>query len=116
MSEADASGREVLPKLAEIYKKLYLHPGMEDLESEYKKVALRGLEPASKDLSHFMGDDSDELSYEKTPAGKVLTVTLGRREDFEMFLTIMKNKCVAMVIPKTQGAVSAKTPLKNIQT
>lgn len=104
MSEADASGREVLPKLAEIYKKLYLHPGMEDLESEYKKVALRGLEPASKDLSHFMGDDSDELSYEKTPAGKVLTVTLGRREDFEMFLTIMKNKCVAMVIPKTQGA------------
>ncbi len=98
------TGRAVLPALAEIYNKLYLSPYMDDLKEEYEAVALCGKEPKVKSLSHFHADDADEMIYEATPAGEVLTVTLSNREDFEMFLNIMLNKCVIKEIPKTQGA------------
>lgn len=98
------TGRAVLPALAEIYNKLYLSPYMDDLKEEYEAVALCGKEPKVKSLSHFHADDADEMIYEDTPAGEVLAVTLSNREDFEMFINIMLNKCVVKEIPKTQGA------------
>ncbi|MCR5748074.1 MAG: hypothetical protein K6G03_10235 [Lachnospiraceae bacterium] len=97
-------GRDVIPALADIYNKLYLAPGMDGLKEEYEAVALGGEEPRVKSLSHFSGDDEDEMIFEQTPAGEVLAVTLSKREDFEMFLNIMLNKCVIKEIPKTQGA------------
>ncbi|MBO5551281.1 MAG: hypothetical protein J5966_04920 [Lachnospiraceae bacterium] len=98
------TGREVIPRLAERYSKLYLSPYMDNLKEEYESVALCGGEPEDRSLSHFHGSDEDELVYEETPAGEVLTVKLADRRDFEMLLNIMLNKCVIKEIPKTQGA------------
>ena len=41
---------------------------------------------------------------EATPAGEVQIVTLGERQDFELFLQIMGNRCIPTEIPATQGA------------
>ena len=98
------TGREVIPALAERYSKLYLSPYSEKLSEEYQAVALCGMPPEDRSLSHFYGSGEDELVYETTPAGEVLTVKLADRRDFEMLLNIMTNKCVIKEIPATQGA------------
>lgn len=96
-------GKEVITYLAGIYPQLYLVPGSEG-EKKYPDIVLRGKEPEEKDLSHFITSSGDLLTREETPAGEVLTVTLAEREDFELFLQIVANRCKAVEIPKTQGS------------
>lgn len=99
----DLTGRAVIEELAEIYKQLYLKPG-EEGALEYPNVVRRGLDPDVKDLSHFISDERDRLTFEITPAGIVLVVVLYNREDFVTFLQIVGNKCRPIEIKDTQGA------------
>ena len=96
-------GKDVLPALAEIYPQIYLAPGDEGAE-EYKTVVRYGKAPGIKSFSHFIMDERDSCIVENTPAGEIMIVTLHVRKDFETFLNIMANKCVAKKIPKSQGA------------
>lgn len=96
-------GKDVLPVLAEIYPQMYLAPGDKGAEA-YKTVVRYGKVPAVKSLSHFIMDERDSCIMESTPAGEIMIVTLHVREDFETFLNIMANKCVAKEIPASQGS------------
>ena len=93
----------VLEPLAEIYPQLYLAPGEEGAKL-YPGIVGRGEDAPVHSLDHFRGSSRDEVTTEKTPAGEVLTVTLGDRRDFETFLQIMGDRCVPTEIPATQGA------------
>jgi len=95
----------VLTLLAEEYPQLYLNPD-EDSQEEYRRVVLRGEEPAQKRLAHYAGDAHDRMKTADTPAGAVRVVTLGNRRDFELVLRGLmaaKNGPLA-VIPESQGA------------
>ena len=94
----------ILKPLAEIYPQLYLTPGAEGAEEAYSRIVRRGEDAPAHSLAHFRGSSLDELTTESTPAGEVRAVTLGNRQDFEMFLQIMANRCVPVEIPATQGA------------
>lgn len=96
-------GKDVLSVLAEIYPQMYLAPGDKSAE-EYKTVVRYGKVPEIKSLSHFIMDERDSCIMESTPVGEVMIVTLHVREDFETFLNIIANKCVAKRIPASQGA------------
>lgn len=96
-------GAEVIRRLAEIYRQLYLRPA-EGAEEAYKDIVLRGEEPKEKDLSHFITSPGDTCAWEETPAGPVRVVTLRERADFETFLQIMAYKCTPAEIHPTQGA------------
>jgi len=99
-----ATGKDsVLRPLAEIYPQLYLTPGEEGAKL-WREIVGKGLSAPSDSLDHFHGSDQDSVNLEKTPAGSVLSVTLGDREDFELFLQIVAYKCVPTEIPATQGA------------
>ena len=93
----------VLRPLAEIYPQLYLTPGEEGAKL-WSGIVGKGLSAPSSSLDHFHGSPQDSVNLEKTPAGSVMAVTLGDRQDFELFLQIMANKCVPSAIPATQGA------------
>ena len=93
----------VLRPLAEIYPQLYLTPGEEGAKL-WSGIVGKGLSAPSSSLDHFHGSPQDSVNLEKTPAGSVMAVTLGDRQDFELFLQIMANKCVPTAIPATQGA------------
>ena len=93
----------VLEPLAEIYPQLYLTPG-EESAALYRPVVGRGEDPPTHSLDHFRGNRMDSVTTETTPAGEVQIVTLGDRQDFEMFLQIMGNRCMPEEIPATQGA------------
>jgi hypothetical protein len=93
----------VLKPLAEIYPQLYLTPG-EEGAALYRQVVGRGEDPPTHSLDHFRGSRLDSVTTEATPAGEVQIVTLGDRQDFELFLQIMGNRCVPEKIPATQGA------------
>jgi hypothetical protein len=93
----------VLKPLAEIYPQLYLTPGEEGAEL-YRLVVGRGKDPPTRSLDHFRGNQMDSVTTETTPAGEVQIVTLGDRQDFELFLQIMGNRCIPEEIPATQGA------------
>ena len=93
----------VLEPLAEIYPQLYLTPGEEGAEL-YRLVVGRGKDPPTRSLDHFRGNQMDSVTTETTPAGEVQIVTLGDRQDFELFLQIMGNRCMPEEIPATQGA------------
>ncbi len=97
-------GREVVAGLAETYFQLYVKPGEENSEQEYKDIVMRGKEPLTRSLSHFILDDRDRLTVEETLAGEVSVITLFNRKDFETFLKIMAGKCCDITIPPTQGA------------
>lgn len=92
-----------LKPLAEIYPQLYLTPGEEGAEL-YRLVVGRGKDPPTHSLDHFRGSRTDSVTTETTPAGEVQIVTLGDRQDFELFLQIMGNRCMPEEIPATQGA------------
>ena len=93
----------ILQPLAEVYPQLYLTPGDEGAEL-CRRVVGRGEEPPTRSLDHFHGSPQDAVTTETTPAGEVQIVTLGDREDFELFLQIMGNNCRPEEIPATQGA------------
>ena len=103
MEHEEWKGPSVLENLAQIYRQLYLRPG-EVSPEEYKKIVNKGMEPEVKDLSHFRCHPQDRCLYENTPAGEVMVVTLNQRQDFELFLQIMANRCVPYEVPSTQGA------------
>ena len=77
----------ILRPLAEIYPQLYLTPGEEGAEL-YREIVRKGVDAPSHSLAHFRGSSLDELTTETTPAGDVQVVTLGDRQDFELFLQI----------------------------
>ena len=93
----------VLQPLADVYPQLYLTPGEEGAEL-YRQVVARGEDAPSHSLNHFRGSSQDSVTMEATPAGEVQIVTLGERQDFELFLQIMGNRCIPTEIPATQGA------------
>ncbi|MBR5336363.1 MAG: hypothetical protein IK152_00060 [Lachnospiraceae bacterium] len=99
----ELKGRAVIEELAEIYRQLYLKPG-EEGQKEYPDIVRRGMEPDVKDLSHFISDERDQLTFEITPAGIVLVIVFYKREDFITFLQIMGNKCAPIEIKDSQGA------------
>ncbi len=99
----EVRGKDVIPALAGIYPQLYLTPGPEGA-AEYKKIVEYGEIPEKLSLSHFRCSPEDLLSEEATPAGPVPVITLHDRQDFELFLQIMANRCVPKDIPGTQGA------------
>ena len=100
----EKTGREAIVALAGIYPQLYLTPG-EEGQRLYRLIVGRGQDAPSHSLGHFRGSEDDRLTYETTPAGQVLAVTLHDRQDFELFLQIMSKKCAQTPIPPTQGAV-----------
>jgi len=89
--------------LAEIYPQLYLKPG-EEGAAAYAEIVGRGKDAPEHSLDHFRGSPLDSLAAEMTPAGEVRIITLGDRQDFELFLRIMANRCTLAQIPATQGA------------
>lgn len=93
----------ILEPLAEIYPQLYLTPGAESSEI-YSRIVRRGEDAPVHSLDHFRGSDRDSVTMETTPAGEVMVITLGDRQDFELFLQIMGNRCMPEKIPATQGA------------
>ncbi len=93
----------ILRPLAEVYPQLYLIPGEEGARL-WQDIVRRGKKAPSESLAHFRGDSLDSITTEDTPAGSVQAVTLGNRQDFELFLQIMVFKCVPTAIPATQGA------------
>lgn len=95
----------VLQALAAEYPQLYLNPDVDDRET-YRGVVLRGQEPETTSLDHYVGDCHDRLETVNTPAGEVRVVTLGNRRDFELVLRGMmaaKNGPLDK-IPPDQGA------------
>ena len=97
--------KTVLEALAEEYPQLYLDPDRDEQET-YRRVVLRGGEPAEKRLDHYSGDAHDRMETADTPAGPVRVVTLGNRRDFELVLrglTAAKSGPLAP-IPESQGA------------
>ena len=100
----EITGRDVIAGLAETYYQLYVRPGGEDSERQYKDIVTSGEEPAERSLAHFTRDDRDRLTVEETPAGEICVITLYNRKDFETFMKIMASKCRDVPIPPTQGA------------
>ena len=94
----------ILKPLAEIYPQLYLTPGTEGAEEAYARIVRRGEDAPAHSLAPFRGSALDEITTEKTPAGEVQVITLGDRQDFELFLQIMAHRCTPAEIPATQGA------------
>ena len=95
----------VIERLVDEYPVLYLYPDTTP-QSEYRRVFLRGEEPAQKSLSHYQGDNADRMESVMTPEGAVLVVTLGNRRDFELILRglmAVKNGPLDQ-IPQSQGA------------
>lgn len=85
-------------ELAQRFPTLYVAPGP-DAEDAYKLAFTRGIVPAEKSLSHFVGSESDWLRVEQTPAGPVEVLFLSRREDFETFLrcTVYRGRLEAIL-------------------
>ncbi len=96
-------GYDALGHLAETYQQLYVAPG-ENSGDLYKSIVLRGEDAPEKDLSHFIRSKQDSLAAEDTPAGPVSVLTLHERQDFELFLQIIGNRCMPCEVPVTQGA------------
>ena len=97
-------GRRTIPGLAEIFEQIYIAPGPEG-EKLYESVAVKGCSPPSRECSHFIGSEKDSSVFVDTPAGKVRVVTLAERADFVTMLRILGEKCAAVPVPETQGAV-----------
>ena len=95
----------ILEQLAADYPQLYLNPDI-DTQEAYRRVVLRGEEPAAKSLAHYRGNPADREELAETPAGSVRVVTLGNRQDFELALRgLMAAKDgPEAVIPESQGA------------
>ncbi len=100
----EITGRDVVAGLAETYYQLYVKPGGEESERQYKDIVTRGGEPEERSLSHFILDERDRLTVEETPAGEISVITLYNRKDYETFIKIMASKCRDVPIPPTQGA------------
>ncbi len=98
------TGRQVLETLAKTYQQLYLDPQKEGADEAYREIVRKGEEAPEKTLTHFQTSGEDTLEIVKTPAGRVQVITLTVRDDFELFLQIMANRCVMKEIAKTQGA------------
>ena len=96
---------KLMETLAADYPQLYLNPDTDSRET-YRRVVLRGEEPASKNLAHYRGDPADREEIADTPAGQVRVVTLGNRQDFELALrSLMAAKDGPLTpIPESQGA------------
>ena len=103
MEKIIAKGKDAIVKLSEIYQQLYIKP-IEETPDKYKKIVLQGENVEDKDLSHFIFNEKDSLSYLTTPVGEIMTLVLHERNDFETFMQIMANKCMPSEIPSTQGA------------
>lgn len=95
----------ILEQLAADYPQLYLNPDI-DTQEAYRRVVLRGEEPATKSLAHYRGSKYDRMETVDTPVGPVRVVTLGDRWDFELALRgLMAAKDgPEAVIPESQGA------------
>ena len=95
----------VLAHLAAEYPQLYLSPDT-DIQETYRRVVLRGEEPATKSLAHYRGSKYDRMETVDTPVGPVRVVTLGNRQDFELALrSLMAAKDGPLTpIPESQGA------------
>lgn len=95
----------ILEQLAADYPQLYLNPDI-DTQEAYRRVVLRGEEPATKSLAHYRGSKYDRMETVDTPVGPVRVVTLGNRQDFELALRgLMAAKDgPEAVIPESQGA------------
>ena len=96
---------KLMETLAADYPQLYLNPDTDSRET-YRRVVLRGEEPASKNLAHYRGDPADREELAETPAGSVRVLTLGNRRDFELVLRgLMAAKDGPLTpIPDSQGA------------
>ncbi|MBO7703338.1 MAG: hypothetical protein J6S26_02740 [Solobacterium sp.] len=98
-----ASGKDVIPSLAERYPQMYLEP-TEEGRSEYRDIVLGGSDAPTHSLDHFAGSDSDTFELLSLPCGIVRIARLSERKDFEMCLSILANRCTVKEIPSTQGA------------
>ena len=96
---------KLMETLAADYPQLYLNPDTDSQET-YRRVVLRGEEPASKSLAHYRGNPADREELAETPAGSVRVLTLGNRRDFELVLRgLMAAKDGPLTpIPDSQGA------------
>lgn len=65
----------VFQALAAEYPQLYLNPDV-DAQKIYRSVVLRGQEPETTSLDHYVGDCHDQLETVNTPTGEVRVVTL----------------------------------------
>lgn len=83
-------GKKALAELADRFPQLYVTP-LPLNEAEYRRAAECGIAPQNASLAHFMGSDEDELSVIDTPTGPVEALFLREREDFERFLSIMRD-------------------------
>lgn len=94
----------VIYKLSKRFPQLCLKPEKGVSQSElYKSIVRRG-EQYSGSLSHFKGTEEDSLTTVETPVGKVETVFLRNREDFECFYQIMAGKCEPVPVLRSVGA------------
>jgi hypothetical protein len=83
-------GTKALVELAPRFPQLYVAPlGLN--EAEYRRAAERGIAPENASLAHFIGSVEDELRVVDTPTGPVEALFLREREDFECFLSIMRD-------------------------
>ena len=83
--ETEAKRVPVIAALAADYPLLYLNPDTDEQDA-YRRVVLRGEDPGTRSLAHYRGSAADRDETEETPAGKVRTVTLGDRHDFELVI------------------------------
>ena len=85
MSSHETEKKAVIASLAADYPLLYLDPDTDEQDA-YRRVVLRGEDPGTRSLAHYRGSAADREETEETPAGKVRTVTLGDRHDFELVI------------------------------
>ena len=95
-------GNALMEALAERYPELWIRPA-EDTADAYRAAVCRG-SVTERDLSHFIGNDEDELRTEQTPAGPVEVLYLRERADFETFLRCVGYRCKPAAIPLSVGA------------
>ena len=105
MTQKEETQHTVLAALAGDYPLLYLNPDEDDREA-YRRVVLRGEDPAKHSLSHYRGHAADRMETTDTPAGPVRVVTLGNRRDFELVIRgLMAAKSgPEEPVPESQGA------------
>ena len=105
MTQKQDEKKSVFSILAEDYPLLYLNPDEDDTEC-YRRVVLRGEEPAGKSLGHYRGSAADRLDKAETPVGPVRVVTLGNRGDFERVVRglMAAKEGPETKIPESQGA------------
>lgn len=99
-------GKEVIPRLANRYRGLYLpvEAGMSQ-SLRYRQCVLQGRPQEGQTPVGFLGSEEDTLTLFPTPEGEVETIYLEHREDFELFLQKLRHRCEPVEIPREVGAM-----------